>query len=336
MSSGPSPSSKFRFFVNFERVDGTDRFQIRTVLDNGGYTISDKADSPSDDTTQLGDVANESFNSVAANGSSYNPDMTYFGHMTKNPGVVARFPNKLGKFSYLLYTNSAYTAGSYVTTSDISQTPFALCFASGTRILTARGAVPVEELAAGDQAVTASGAHRPVVWTGHRHVDGGGETLGADQSPVRVRADAFGPGRPARDLRLSPGHPVLVGADADGQGGVLVPIMCLVNGTSIAREPAASVTYWHVELDAHDILLAEGLPAESFLDFGCRAFFEEASDHALHNPDFVPPGLSGRCRPVVVEGPVVEAERARLDALFALGLTDQCGWSADGAFAQVA
>nr|WP_283536345.1 Hint domain-containing protein [Methylorubrum extorquens] len=59
-------------------------------------------------------------------------------------------------------------------------------------------------------------------------------------------------------MRLSHGHPVLVGADANGEGGVLVPVMCLINGTTIVREPATQVTYWHIELDAHDILLAEG------------------------------------------------------------------------------
>ena len=143
---------------------------------------------------------------------------------------------------------------------------------------------------------------------------------------MHVRAAAFGHGLPARDLSLSPGHPVLVGADADSEGGVLVPVMCLINGTTITREPAASVTYWHVELDSHDILLAEGLPAESYIDGGDRAFFSEASDRALHNPDFVPPGWDGRCRPVAVDGPSVDAERARLDAVFAGLLSEQCGW----------
>ncbi|MCJ2082413.1 hypothetical protein MKK49_14220, partial [Methylobacterium sp. J-090] len=56
----------------------------------------------------------------------------------------------------------------------------------------------------------------------------------------------------------------------------------------------------------------------------------EASDHALHNPDFVPPGLSGRCRPVAVDGPLVEAERDRLGAVFAQTLADECAWGADG------
>ena len=103
--------------------------------------------------------------------------------------------------------------------------------------------------------------------------------------------------------------------------------MCLVNGTTIERLRVESVIYWHIELDAHDILLAEGLPAESYLDWGDRAFFSDAPAHALANPDFVVPGLSGRCRPVALDGPVVERERWRLDAVFAATLAAQAAWS---------
>ncbi|MCJ2084034.1 Hint domain-containing protein [Methylobacterium sp. J-090] len=208
-----------------------------------------------------------------------------------------------------------------------------VCFTTGTLIRTARGEVAVEDLCVGDVAVTASGAMRAVIWIGHRELRGAGQPLTHDQQPIRVRAGAFGPGLPARDLRLSSGHPVLVGADADSQGGALVPIMCLINGTTIIREPATSVTYWHVELDAHDILLAEGLAAESYLDGGDRPFFVEGSDHALHNPDFVVPGLSGRCRPVAVDGPLVEAERARLDTVFAAELSGHSAWDASNGLA---
>ena len=204
-----------------------------------------------------------------------------------------------------------------------------ICFVTGTRISTSRGEVAVEGLQVGDMAHTASSGLRPVVWIGHREIDKPAHR----QAPVRVRAGAFGPDLPARDLFLSPGHPVLVGADADHEGGVLVPVMCLINGTTITREPVASVTYWHVELDAHDILLAEGLPAESYIDGGDRAFFSEASDHALHNPDFVVPGWDGRCRPVAVDGPLVETERRRLDKVLAADLEAQCEWEAPHVFA---
>ena len=55
--------------------------------------------------------------------------------------------------------------------------------------------------------------------------------------------------------------------------GVLIPIRHLVNGRSIREQPVEAVTYWHVELDRHDIMLAEGLPCESYLDTGNRAAF---------------------------------------------------------------
>ncbi|WP_245442943.1 Hint domain-containing protein [Methylobacterium terrae] len=211
-----------------------------------------------------------------------------------------------------------------------------VCFTTGTLIRTARGEVAVEDLRVGDRAVTASGALRPIVWIGHRAIAAAGPLLPHDQQPVRIRAGAFGAGLPARDLRLSPGHPVLVGAEAGNEGGHLVPVMCLINGTTIAREPVAAVTYWHVELDSHDILLAEGLPAESYLDWGDRPFFTEGSDHALHNPDFVVPGLAARCRPVAVDGPVVEAERARLSGVFAAALGADCAWDEAERFTWVA
>ncbi|MBB2965042.1 Hint domain-containing protein [Methylobacterium sp. R2-1] len=212
----------------------------------------------------------------------------------------------------------------------------AVCYCSGTHIRAVRNDVVaeivVEDLRVGDLAVTASGAFRPIIWIGQRHLARQGRALPHDQQPVRVRVGAFGGGLPIRDLFLSPGHPVLIGADADSEGGVLVPVMCLINGTTIIREPRTSVTYWHVELDSHDILLAEGLPAESYIDGGDRAFFVETSDHALQNPDFVPTGWDARCRPVAIDGRVVQAERVRLDAVFAGTLNAQCAWDEGAVF----
>ena len=205
------------------------------------------------------------------------------------------------------------------------------CYVTGTRIRTTRADVPVEALRVGDLAVTASGHVRPITWIGHREVDC--TTLDAPSEcwPVRVIAGAFGADLPERDLWLSPGHPVVVGS---GTNEHLVPIMCLINGTSIARMPAETVTYWHIELDSHDILLAEGLPAESFLDFGNRQWFgADAEAHVLANPDFIVPGLAARCRPVAIDGPLVEAERRRLDALFVAYLSAQCAWASTDLFA---
>ncbi|MBB2963506.1 Hint domain-containing protein [Methylobacterium sp. R2-1] len=245
-----------------------------------------------------------------------------------NPNQIVFSQNGNGTGFAILVSNTPVVEGETEAFSENNLGDFTpVCFTTGTKIRTARGDIAVEDLRAGDLAVTAAGALRPVVWIGHREITAKSGSLAFNQQPVRVRAGASGHGLPSRDLLLSPGHPVLVGADADNEGGVLVPVMCLINGTTVTREPVASVTYWHVELDSHDILLAEGLPAESYIDGGDRAFFLEASDHALHNPDFVVPGWNGRCRPVAVDGPVVEAERLRLDAVFAGLLSADCGWN---------
>lgn len=137
------------------------------------------------------------------------------------------------------------------------------CFAAGTRIATARGETPVEALRLGDLIALHGGGCAPAIWIGRRVVDGG---RGADAWPVRIAAHAFAPGQPRRPLLLSPDHAVL------WQGG-LIPARHLLNGATLTQPPAARVEYWHVELPAHAVLHAEGLPVESYLDTGNRAQF---------------------------------------------------------------
>jgi hypothetical protein len=132
------------------------------------------------------------------------------------------------------------------------------CFAAGTRILTALGEVRVEELGVGDRVLALSGRLARIVWLGWTQARG--------VSSVRVRAGAFGDALPARDLVLSPDH-------AGPIDGVPVPVRHLLNGRTIVQEPVAEIIYHHVELAAHDIVLADGLPCESYLDTGNRAAF---------------------------------------------------------------
>jgi hypothetical protein len=141
------------------------------------------------------------------------------------------------------------------------------CFAAGTRIATAAGEVPVEHLNEGDLPLPVFGRAMPVVWRGYRHIDCARHPRPETVWPVRIAAGAFGPDLPRRDLRLSPDHAVYV-------GGVLIPVRYLVNGMSIRQEPVQRATYWHLELAAHGIVLAEGLPAETYLDTGNRSLFD--------------------------------------------------------------
>ncbi len=172
----------------------------------------------------------------------------------------------------------AQGAGRIQVSNDGINTFITACFAQGTRIATSRGPVAVEALCEGDRLLTASGRLAPVRWLGHRRTDLKRHPSPHDVMPVRVTAGAFGPSLPSRDLVLSPDHAVFV-------DGHLVPVRHLVNGASIVQETRASITYWHVELDRHDVILAEGLPCESYLDTGNRHAFEGGSALALH-PDF--------------------------------------------------
>jgi len=133
----------------------------------------------------------------------------------------------------------------------------------------------------------------------------------ADVRPVRISAGAFADGRPVRDLCLSPEHAVFV-------EGVLVPVKFLVNGTTVVQERPETVTYWHVEVPSHDILLAEDLPVESFLDTGNRDVFESGGTvihlHASFARIAAGAWAQDACAPLVEDGPVLTAVRAQLDA----------------------
>lgn len=156
----------------------------------------------------------------------------------------------------------------------------AVCYAAGTRILTRDGEVAVEDLRPGDQVVVLNGETRsllPVTWIGTRDVNLAGHPRRDLIAPVRIAKGAFAENVPARDLLVSPPHAVRV---RDG----LTPAKLLVNNMTITRETSlSSVTYFHVELERHAVILAEGLPAELYLDTGNRSFFGNAAVSTLRN-----------------------------------------------------
>jgi T5SS/PEP-CTERM-associated repeat protein len=187
-----------------------------------------------------------------------------------------------------------------------------LCFAAGTLIETRNGPRPVESLRESDQVRTLlGGGSMPVVWLGQRAVDCARHPRPEKVWPVRVAVGAFGAGQPARALYLSPDHAVHV-------NDVLIPVRYLINGTSIRQEKRETVTYYHVELDRHEVIVAEGLAVESYLDTGDRAAFANGGGLMMLHPEFgTGPGdvweMAG-CAPVVVTGPVLEAAREKVAA----------------------
>lgn len=197
-----------------------------------------------------------------------------------------------------------------VTEAGLTVVVYVACFTRGTLIATPSSEVAVEALAPGDEVRLARGGVATVAWIGRRRLRPGTSSCPQALQPIEFAAGALGENVPLRPLRVSPEHALHL-------DGHLVPAGLLVNGTSIRRLEVESVDYFHVELDRHEIILADGAPAESYLDTGNRAMFANAPlariDAATAPIEPHRPGTGGLCAPMLMGGPALEAIRARLD-----------------------
>ncbi len=144
--------------------------------------------------------------------------------------------------------------------------------------------------------------------------------------PVRVLAGAFGPGLPVRDLVLSPDHAIYCDTDAASDGrqiGVLIPVKYLINGTTVRQEEVDRIDYYHVEMPHHDVLLAEGLTTESYLETAERRSFDVEGQVVQLHPDFWSRAWEAKgCAELVVTGERLDAVARRL-ARYSGAATDQ-------------
>jgi hypothetical protein len=150
-----------------------------------------------------------------------------------------------------------------------------VCFTEGTRIVTPNGEASVENLRAGDMVLAMRGGQagfEALRWVGFLDVAvPRNAAMAAKSAPILIKASALAPGMPARDLRVSPDHAM----EIDGH---LIPAKHLVNGSSIIQESwCRRVRYFHLELEAHGLLLSEGTWSESYLDDGNRNAFNNAA-----------------------------------------------------------
>jgi len=173
-------------------------------------------------------------------------------------------------------------------------------FARGALVSTPRGPVPFEDLTPGDMIATASGGAVPVLWIGSVTIR---PDPSGDGAPLtRVMADAFGLGRPLADLVAGPGARLLsrprrlrarIGSD-----GVLSPVHAMADGVHairmMSRQP---VTFYHVALRRHAVIVVNGLQSESFhpgagferdLDDGTLRQVMSAFPHLRAPDDFGP------------------------------------------------
>ena len=160
---------------------------------------------------------------------------------------------------------------------------FVTCFVAGTSILTGHGEAAVESIGPGDMVMTMAGTllmPRVVTWVGERRIDLTRHPRPETAAPVRFQVGALGENLPRRDLLVSPDHCLFI-------DGALIPAKLLINGMTITQDMSAGVvSYHHVELEEHAILIAEDVAAESYLDTGNRAYFDNAGLAMRLHPEF--------------------------------------------------
>jgi len=201
---------------------------------------------------------------------------TYEGYMINGGMVVS---STSGTY---LATDNATAPGPVDATAGVFD--YSICFLPGTLVATPQGERPIESFAIGDEITLANGEIRPIKWIGkttaklHRFNR-------KSATPVLIRAGALGGGLPKRDLYTTYDH----GFALDG---VLAIAGVLVNGTSIVQcsdWPEDEVTYFQLEVEGHELMVVEGIAAETFVDSGMnRTKFDNVDEfHALY-PDAVP------------------------------------------------
>ncbi len=156
-----------------------------------------------------------------------------------------------------------------------------VCFMQGTGIRTEHGEVPVESVKLGDRVMTVRGESAPVRWIGRLRI---APEILADQdarrahSPVVIRRHAIADNVPSRDLYVSPSH-------AFPFNGAMVKAGAMVNGlTVVQRFDIADVRYFHLGFDSHEMVYANGMVAESYLDIGNSQYFDVVESDLTGEP----------------------------------------------------
>ncbi len=207
-------------------------------------------------------------------------------------------------------------AGGQITARDITPQELApridiACLLRGTLVRTPGGDVPVETLAVGDPIITLDGTVKALKWIGRHTYAPIVVRLNPAIVPIRIAAGALGPATPTIDLLVSAEHALYL-------DGALVPAKLLVNGTTIRPAPEiARVEYFHLELDAPDVLWANGAATETYVNHGNRRMFGNWAEYVARYgaEDEAPRGADGqyvRRFKVVYGGAALQAIRSRL------------------------
>lgn len=143
-----------------------------------------------------------------------------------------------------------------------------ICFTQGTLFSTPEGPRAIETLRPGELLLTKDHGAQEIRWIWARRRTAADIGANPTLQAVRVAKGALGGGLPRRDLLVSRQHRLLLASKIAmrvfGQSEVLAPAKDLTRVKGISLEPAKeAIVYYHILMQRHEILFAEGAPAES-------------------------------------------------------------------------
>jgi hypothetical protein len=175
------------------------------------------------------------------------------------------------------YSEADFNWPATIDTTTFNTNPFPTCFLGGSLIATPEGERAVETLAIGDAVLTEDGRAVAVKWIGRQTVFTVFTAFGPAERlmPVRFAAGSLGEGLPHADLTVTADHGMLI-------DGIICHAGALVNGETITTVPleemGPSYTVYHLETEEHEIILANGAPAETFIDNVSRRSFDNFAE----------------------------------------------------------
>ena len=223
------------------------------------YTPGTLVDGDSDNQFETGDSISSPFS------------LSFQGTVDIGGTLYPVFANN-SQVAYVFFDDATIAPGNLVINYNGADYPF--CFGAGTAISTPFGSRAVESLRIGDPILSADGRTVPVKWLGTQTARK--LFAGPRIQPVRIRAGALGDGLPHSDLTVTADHGMIL-------DGLVINASALVNDDSIDWVPMNElpdrVTYYHVETENHDVILANGAPTETFIDIPGRQAFDNYAEY---------------------------------------------------------
>jgi len=216
---------------------------------------------------------------MSVSSASVSNGTLYLDENNGNGGLALSFGNSSSdQFVITTTGGELIIEGSTLGNSNVPVLDVA-CFLKGTNILTPTGNMPVEKLKIGDMVETYNGEKKPIKWIGYSHYVNLGHDGRLELSPILICKDAISDDIPKRDLYLSPGHAVVINKK-------LIHAARLINGKTIMQDfNVSEINYYHIELEQHEVILAENCPVETFMDEYFRNQFQNSNEFYSLYPD---------------------------------------------------